>query len=155
MGYKETIISKVEGLVLPICEEQKFELIEVDYLKEAGNWYLRVFLDKEGGFTINDCELVSRAIDKPLDDFDFIKEQYILEVSSPGLDRPLKNEKDYIRNVNKLIEVKLFKPFEGSKLFEGILVEYTTDTLTIEMGDKNKVTFNKKDTAIIKPVIEF
>lgn len=155
MGYKETIISKVEGLVLPICEEQKFELIEVDYLKEAGNWYLRVFLDKEGGFTINDCELVSRAIDKPLDDFDFIKEQYILEVSSPGLDRPLKNEKDYIRNVNKLIEVKLFKPFEGSKLFEGILVEYTADTLTIEMGDKNKVTFNKKDTAIIKPVIEF
>ena len=93
------IENKTEALVLPIIEENGFELVDVEYVKEGANWYLRVYADKEGGINIDDCVLISRALEAKLDAEDFIEDAYILEVSSPGLGRPLKKEKDYLRSI--------------------------------------------------------
>ena len=101
MSRREEYEQKTEALVLPIIEANNFELVDVEYVKEAGNWYLRVYVDKEGGIAVDDCEVVSRALSDKLDVDDFIEDSYILEVSSPGLGRPLKKEKDYIRSIGK------------------------------------------------------
>ena len=95
MSRKETYEQRTEELLLPIMEENNFELVDVEYVKEGGNWYLRAYIDKEGGITVDDCEVVSRKMSDLLDEADFIEESYIFEVSSPGLGRPLKKEKDY------------------------------------------------------------
>ena len=92
MGKKESYESRVEKHLLPLMEEHGFELVDVEYVKEAGNWYLRGYIDKPGGITVNDCETVSRAFSDRLDEDDFIEDSYIMEISSPGLDRPLKKE---------------------------------------------------------------
>ena len=97
MSRKETYEQRTEELLLPIIEEYKFELVDVEYVKEGANWYLRAYIDKEGGITVDDCEAVSRRMSDLLDEQDFIEESYIFEVSSPGLGRPLKKEKDYKR----------------------------------------------------------
>lgn len=94
-----------EEILMPIMENNKFELVDVEYAKEASNWYLRIFIDKEGGITIDDCELVSRAFDSAFEDKDPIKEPYILEVSSPGLDRPLKKDKDLARSLGEKLKL--------------------------------------------------
>ena len=99
MSRREEYEQKTEALVLPIIEANNFELVDVEYVKEAGNWYLRVYVDKEGGIAVDDCEVVSRALSDKLDVDDFIEDSYILEVSSPGLGRPLKKEKDFIRSI--------------------------------------------------------
>ena len=92
MSRKEVYEQRAEEMILPLVEAQRFELVDVEYVKEAGNWYLRVYIDKEGGITVDDCELISRAFSDLLDEADFIEDSYILEVSSPGLGRPLKKE---------------------------------------------------------------
>ena len=99
MSKREMYEQKTEEILLPIVEEYGFELVDVEYVKEGSNWYLRAYIDKPGGIGVNDCEVVSRELSDILDEKDFIDEAYILEVSSPGLGRPLKKEKDYIRNV--------------------------------------------------------
>ena len=101
MSRKESYEQKAEALLSPIIERHGFELVDVEYVKEGGNWYLRAYIDKEGGITVDDCELVSREFGDMLDEEDFIEESYILEVSSPGLGRPLKKEKDYARSMGK------------------------------------------------------
>ena len=98
MSKREIYEAKAEELVLPLVEANNFELVDVEYVKEAGTWYLRIYIDKEGGININDCELVSRAFSEILDKEDPIEDAYILEVSSPGLGRPLKKDKDFQRN---------------------------------------------------------
>ena len=92
MTKRETYEKKAEELLLPMMEENGFELVDVEYVKEGGSWYLRAYIDKPGGIAINDCELISRALSDKLDEEDFIEDSYILEVSSPGLGRPLKKE---------------------------------------------------------------
>ena len=109
MTRRETYEAKTEELLQPLVDAHGFELVDVEYVKEAGNWYLRAYIDKENGITVDDCEEVSRALSDLLDEEDFISENYILEVSSPGLDRPLKKEKDFARSIGKDVEVKLFK----------------------------------------------
>ena len=99
MTKRETYEKKAEELLLPMMEENGFELVDVEYVKEGGSWYLRAYIDKPGGIAINDCELISRALSDKLDEEDFIEDSYILEVSSPGLGRPLKKEKDFQRNL--------------------------------------------------------
>ena len=101
---------QTEQLLQPIIDENNFELVDVEYVKEGGNWFLRAYIDKEGGITIDDCELVSRALSDLLDKEDFIPDSYILEVSSPGLGRQLKKDKDFKRSIGKEIEIKLYKP---------------------------------------------
>ena len=148
------VAEQVEALVTPIAESFGLEVVEVLYEKKFDGMNLTVVIDKEGGVTIDDCEKLHRAIDAPLDELDPIDTAYILNVSSPGLDRPLKVERDYKRNLGKKISVKLYKPLDGKKAYEGVLVAYDEDTFTIEIK-KGQLTFNKKDTAKVEPVIEF
>ena len=99
MGRKESYETKTEQLIQPIIDANNFELVDVEFVKEGSEWYLRVYIDKDGGITVDDCEVVSRAFNEILDREDYIQEQYIFEVSSPGLLRPLKKEKDYKRSI--------------------------------------------------------
>ena len=102
------IVARAEELAAPIIDENDFELVDVEYVKEGANWYLRVYADKEGGITIDDCVLISRALEQKLDEEDFIKDPYILEVSSPGLGRQLKKDKDFRRSLGEKVECKLY-----------------------------------------------
>ena len=148
-------IEKVtEDLILPIIEPLGIELVDVEYVKELGHYYLRAFIDKEGGITINDCEAVSRALDEELEKVDPVQEAYILEVSSPGLDRPLKKDKDYERSIGKDVEFKLYKAIDGNKEFVGTLKAYDKETAIITI-DGEDLTFERKAIALIRLYIEF
>ena len=105
----------------PIVAEQGFELVDVEYVKEAGNWYLRAYIDKPGGITVDDCEVVSRRFSDILDEKDYIEDSYIFEVSSPGLGRPLKKEKDFARSVGEEVEIRTYRAVDRQKEFIGIL----------------------------------
>ena len=115
MTKKESYESRVEAFLLPLMEENNFELVDVEYVKEAGTWYLRAYIDKEGGIAVDDCEVISRRLSDWLDKEDFIDDSYILEVSSPGLGRPLKKEKDYVRSMGREVEVRLYKAIDRQK----------------------------------------
>jgi ribosome maturation factor RimP len=155
MSKREDYEKKTEELVLPLIAEHNFELVDVEYVKEAGNWYLRVYIDKEGGITVDDCEIVSRSLSDLLDGNDFIEDSYILEVSSPGLGRPLKKEKDFKRSLGKEVEIKLYKAVNRQKDFEGILKSYTEQTVTIEMDEEETITFDRSDIALIRLSFDF
>ena len=154
MSRKEEYEQKAEALLSPIVESNGFELVDVEYVKEAGNWYLRGYIDKPGGITVNDCETVSRAFSERLDEDDFIEDSYIMEISSPGLDRPLKKEKDFKRSLGKLVEIRTYRPIEKQKEFCGILNAYDSNSVTID-EDGTERTFDKKDIALIRLAIEF
>lgn len=127
MSRKEKYEQKTEELLCPIVEEYHFELVDVEFVKEGGTWYLRAYIDKEGGITVDDCELVSRRMSDLLDEKDYIEESYIFEVSSPGLGRPLKKEKDFQRSLGKEVEIHLYKPLNKQKEYRGILHAYDKD----------------------------
>lgn len=152
---KKSIESTIEELVQPIIDTNNFELVDVEYVKEAGEYYLRIFVDKEGGISLNECEVVSRALSEILDVKDPIKDNYYLEVSSPGLDRPLKKDKDFVRYQGRDVEIKLYKPLNGSKQLEGELIGLTEDKNIKVIIDKEEVEFNKKDVALIRLAIKF
>ena len=151
---KKNIATEIEKLVLPITDANNLELVDVEYVKEAGNWYLRGYIDKPGGITVNDCEAISRAFSDELDRDDFIEDSYIMEISSPGLDRPLKKEKDFIRSMGKLVEIRTYRPVEKQKEFCGVLHAYDDNSVTID-EDGTLRTFDKKDIALIRLAIEF
>lgn len=155
MSKRENYEQKAEALILPLVTEQGFELVDVEYIKEGSNWYLRAYIDKEGGITVDDCELISRAFSDKLDQEDFIEDPYILEVSSPGLGRPLKKEKDYIRSMGKRLELRTFRTINKQKEFYGILTAYDEDTVTIEPEEGQPMTFQKKDLALIRLAFDF
>lgn len=154
MSRREEYEKQAEELLLPIVEEQGFELVDVEYVKEAGNWYLRGYIDKPGGITVNDCEAVSRIFSDRLDEKDFIEDSYIMEISSPGLDRPLKKEKDFARSVGKSVEIRTYRPIEKQKEFCGVLTAYDSNSVTIEEDGETR-TFDKKEIALIRLAIEF
>ena len=112
MSRREEYEKRAEELLAPIVELNGFELVDVEYVKEAGNWYLRGYIDKPGGITVNDCETVSRAFSDKLDENDFIEDSYIMEISSPGLDRPLKKDKDLERSIGESVDVRLFRAID-------------------------------------------
>ncbi len=147
--------SKVEALVSGMIEEMGYELVDVEFVKEGQNWYLRFYLDKEGGINIDDCEKASKAIEKLLDEKDPIEQAYILEVSSPGLDRQLKKEKDFVKYAGSLVDVKLYKAVDGSKEFQGTLKGLEGNIVTIEDENGNELSFDRKDTAVIKLAVIF
>lgn len=149
------VSDEVYKLVAPIAESFGLEVLEVLYEKKYDGMNLTVVIDKDGGVTIDDCEKLHRAIDAPLDELDPIDTAYILNVSSPGIDRPLKTERDFRRNLNQKISVKLYKPLNGKKTYEGVLRVYDENTFTIELKDGKQILFNKKDTAKVEPIIEF
>lgn len=149
MTQRELYEAKTTELITPILEANRFELVDVEYVKEVGTWYLRAFIDKEGGITIDDCELVSRALSDRLDEADFISECYVLEVSSPGLTRPLKKDKDYDRNIGKPIELKVFKAVDNRKEMAGILKAYTADSVTVSVED-TELVIERKNISMIR-----
>lgn len=140
---------------MPIVAEQGFELVDVEYVKEAGTWYLRAYIDKPGGITVDDCETVSRGFSDILDEKDYIEEAYIFEVSSPGLGRPLKKEKDFERSLGKEVEVRTYRAIERQKEFTGTLKDYDKDTVTIEYEDETTHTFEKSEIALIRLALDF
>lgn len=147
---KKDYESKTETLIQPLIDANHFELVDVEWVKEGANWYLRVFIDKEGGITVDDCELVSRAFEEILDKEDYISENYIFEVSSPGLDRPLKKEKDFARSIGKDVEIKLYKALNKEKEFVGVLTAYDPETITITLDDESTMVFKRSDVALIR-----
>lgn len=155
MTRKETYESRTEQFLLPLLEEHQFELVDVEYVKEAGNWYLRAYIDKEGGITVDDCEAVSRIFSDKLDELDFIEDAYIMEVSSPGLGRPLKKEKDYVRSMGKEVEIRTYRPINKEKEFYGILSAYDESSVTITTEDQKEQTFEKADIALIRLAFDF
>ena len=155
MSKRESYEKKAEALILPIINKNNYELVDIEFVREGSNWFLRAYVDKEGGFSVNDCEKVSREFSDLLDKEDFIEESYILEISSPGLARPLKKDKDFERSMGEEVEVKLYKAFEGQKEFSGILEAYDTETVTLGFENNTKKTFEKKNIALIRLAIDF
>lgn len=143
-----------EETVMPILESKNFEFVDCEFVKEGPDWYLRVYIDKEGGISIDDCEFVSRALDEKLGD-DLTEQKYIMEVSSPGIDRVLKRDKEYIKYKGKLVDVKLFKAMDGVKEFRGNLEGLIDGNIVITEESGNKLEFNKKDVASTRLVVIF
>ena len=154
MSKREVYEQKTEELITPFVEDKGFELVDVEYVKEGGNWYLRAYIDKPGGVDINDCEQVNRALSDALDEEDFIPDAYILEVSSPGLGRTLKKDKHLEKSLGEEVEVKTYKPIGKCKEFKGILKSYNENSIIIETEDEELV-FEKADVAIIRLAIDF
>ena len=154
MSAREEYEFRTEQLILPLVEKNQFELVDVEYVKEGGSWYLRAYIDKEGGVNIVDCENVSRAFSEKLDEEDFIQEAYILEVSSPGLGRALKKDRHLEKSIGEEVEIKTYKPIDKKKEFVGILKTYDKDTITIEM-ETEEMVFEKSDIAIVRLTIDF
>ena len=155
MSKREEYEARTEALLLPIMEEMHFELVDVEYVKEGSTWYLRAYIDKEGGITVNDCEAVARRMNDLLDEEDFISDSYVFEVSSPGLGRPLKKEKDYIRSMGKELEIRTYRAIDREKEFYGILKAYDADTVTIEQEDGKEMVFEKSNIALIRLAFDF
>lgn len=155
MTKREQYESRTENLLTPFIESNHFELVDVEYVKEAGCWYLRAYIDKEGGITIDDCELVSRWLSDKLDEQDFIDDSYILEVSSPGLGRPLKKDKDFARSIGEEVEIRLFKALNKQKEYVGLLTEFDKETVTIELESGDFLKIPRVDMALIRLTFDF
>ena len=155
MSKRETYETRTEELITPILDRMNFELVDVEYGKEGGTWYLRAYIDKEGGITVNDCEAVAREMNEILDREDFVEDSYVFEVSSPGLGRPLKKEKDYIRSMGKEVEIRTYRAINREKEFYGILSAYDENTVTIKTEDGTEMTFEKSDIALIRLAFDF
>ena len=134
------IAQRVYDLALPIAQQQGVEIWDVEYLREAGQWFLRVYIDKDGGIGIDDCEALSRALDPVLDEQDPIPDSYVFEVSSAGAERQLKRPSDFERFIGSNVEVKLYKGFEGRKEYVGRLLGYNEGAVTIECAGR-ELTF--------------
>ncbi|CAM3736627.1 ribosome maturation factor RimP [Mesobacillus thioparans] len=128
----------VEELVTPILNENNLELVDIEYVKEGKNWFLRVYIDKDNGIDIEECGIVSERLSEKLDAIDPIPHNYFLEVSSPGAERPLKKEKDYQKAIGKNVFIKTYEPIDGEKAFEGVLADYNGETVTVEMKIKTR-----------------
>lgn len=163
MSKREDYEKRAEALIEPIVARNEFELVDVEYVREGSNWFLRAFIDKPGGITIDDCETVSREFSDLLDKEDFIDDAYILEVSSPGLGRQLKKDKDLKRSIGEEVEIKLYKGIKqmrknkevSVKELSGFLVSYDDNTITIELEDETTMDVARTDIAIIRLAIHF
>lgn len=153
-GNKATIEAKTEEYIMPILDSFGFSLYDVEYVKEAGTYYLRAYIDKEGGITIDDCVEVSRQMNEILDTQDYVEGEYIFEVSSPGLGRALKKDKHLQGSIGEDVEIHFYKPFNGTKTIEGTLLGFTKDTIEVEI-DNEKTELNRSDISLIKLVIDF
>ena len=154
MTRREEYESRTEAFLLPVLAKHNFELWDVEYVKEAGTWYLRAYIDKEGGIAVDDCEVISRILSDWLDQTDFIEDSYILEVSSPGLGRPLKKERDFERSLGEEVEIRLYKALNKQKEFTGILKAYDKETVTIETAE-GELVFDRLDIALIRLAFDF
>ena len=148
------LTDKIFDIVEPTVTALVYELYEVEYQKEFDNWVLTLYIDHPDGVSLDDCELVSNAVDPVLDAADPIEQAYYLSVSSLGIDRPLKTDKDFKRNIGKVMDVKLYAPLNGKKEFSGTLTAFDEATYTIELKSGSE-TIERKKTALIRPHIDF
>ena len=150
---KKDIVSSVRKITEEILKSTDIELFDIEYVKEEPFKYLKVYIDKPGGITVDDTADISRVLNKKLDEVDLIKEQYFLEVSSPGVERPFKTEKDYVKNLNKVVEARVYKQIDDKKTVKGILTEKNENNIVIKSGENN-FTIELKELAKINRVIE-
>ena len=155
MSKREDYESRTEELLAPIAEVNQVEIYDVEYVKEGSDYYLRAYIDKPEGVNILDCENVSRALSEALDKADFIPDAYILEVSSPGLLRPLKKDKDFNRYLEKPIEMRTYKMIDKKKEFMGVLKAYNKEQITIEEPDGELRVLQRNELALVRPYVEF
>lgn len=165
MSVREEYEKKSEEILEPIMQENGFELVDVEYVKEAGNWYLRAYVDKEGGITLDDCELVNRTWSDIMDREDFIPDAYILEVSSPGLGRQLKKEKDFKRSLGQQVDIRFYKgrkiPAEKNgkevsvKELTGTLKDFDEETITVETDFAPEYVIPRKEISTVRLTIDF
>lgn len=154
MSQREQYEKKTEELIVPILDAKGFELVDVEYVKEGQDYFLRAYIDKPGGITIDDCVAVSREMNVLLDELDYVDGAYTFEVSSPGLGRPLKKPRDYERSMGEEVEIRTYKAMDESKEFYGILKAYDDATVTIQ-SEEEEITFNKSDIALIRLAFDF
>ena len=152
---KERIADIVEKIVVPKIEEQKFELVDIEFLKEGQDWYLKVYIDKEGGITLDDCKIVSDFLSEKLDELEPIQQQYYLEVSSPGLDRTLKTECDFKKYKGSEIEIYLYKAIEGNKMLEGELIGLKEGCVVIKSMKNEEVEIHREQISKVKLAVKF
>ena len=155
MSKREQYEKQTEELLEPIVTGFGFELVDVEYVKEAGTWYLRAYIDKPGGITVDDCEAVSRKFSDVLDEKDYIEDTYIFEVSSPGLGRPLKKDKDFQRSLGEEVEIRTYRPIDRQKEFVGDLKAYDKESVTIVYEDDTEQTFQRQEIALIRLALDF
>lgn len=152
---KKNIEERITEIALPIAEQNSFELVDVEFVKEGAHWYLRIYIDKQGGIAIEDCQLVSEQLSEKLDTMDPIDQSYYLEVSSPGLERPLKKDKDFVKFKGELVEVKLFQALEGKKSFEGELLGLAENKVAIKTAKGIEMFFEREKVSTVKRVLKF
>lgn len=155
-----SVVDTVTTIVTPILEEKDFDLVDVEFVKEGKNWFLRVFIDKDGGIDLDDCVAVSEILSEQLDtmDPDPIPQAYFLEVSSPGAERPLKKDKDFEQALNEYIHVSLYQNLDGEKQFDGFLTAIDKETLTLKVRIKTRdkeITIPRKEIAKARLAIQF
>ena len=155
MTKRENYESRFEEILRKITDANGLTIYDVEYVKEGGEWYLRGYIDKEGGVTIDDCELVSRAVSDVMDRDDFIEDAYILEISSPGLGRALKKDKHLAGSIGEEVELKTYKPVDGAKEYVGLLKAFDTDTITIELKNHTEKVFRRDTVAQIRLTVDF
>ena len=143
------ITDKVTELAKPVVEEEGCSLWDVEYVREAGSWFLRIFIDKDGGVGIDDCERISRRLDPILDEADPIPDSYVFEVGSAGAERELKRPGDFEQFMGSEVEVRLYQPVNGCKVYVGALSGYENGGVTVTVG-KNEVSFDKSQIALVK-----
>lgn len=147
---KPNTVQRVMEIAAPIASSLGLEIWDIRYLKEGSDRYLRIFIDKEGGVGINDCVEMSHALDKPLDEGDFIAEAYILEVSSPGVERELTKPEHFEKMYGKPVKVKLIRALDGKREFSGVLEHYENGEITLLCDDESTFKVNKKETAYVR-----
>ena len=155
MSKRKSYEQRTEQLLEPILKENNYELYDVEYVKENGNAYLRVYIDKEGGININDCELVSRSLSDLLDKNDFIADSYILEVSSPGLGRKLKKDRHFEKSIGEEVDIKLYKAIDNKKEWSGILIGFDDETISIETENQERREIPRKAIANVRLAFDF
>lgn len=152
---RKGIVEIVKQICEPIVDELGYELVDVEFLKEGSNYFLRIYLDKQGGINLDDCQRMSQQLSDKLDERDPITVPYYLEVSSPGLDRPLKTDKDLKRNLGREIEVKLYEPLNGKKIIEGALEAYEEKAVIMRTENNEVINIPREVIALIKLVVKF
>lgn len=151
---KKDFMTSVTSISEEVVSGLDYELVDVEYVKESGDFYLRVYIHKPGGINLDDCQIVSEKLSNRLDEEDIIQKAYYLEVSSPGLDRPLKTDKDLERNLENEVEVSLYKAMDGIKKYEGILKSYDGDSVELKTADK-MVKIPRESVSLIRLTIKF
>lgn len=145
----------VRELSLPITDKYQFQLVDIEFKKEGPDWHLRLFIDKPGGITIEDCQLVSENLSEVLDKVDPIEQSYILEVSSPGLDRPLKTPEDFQNHINDKVEVKLYAPKDGKKVYVGKLIGLMDNNISLEINESERLEIPLKTVSSVRLYVDF